>query len=237
MVRKVTYVLWVGFIYLLFSFSATAQDMQKSVFEPKLILKALTFEAKLISSVPKKNVKALTSLQPVDRLKPDNIKYSSRWLRSLKTPVIDKQWKCLTEAIYFEARSELIKGQFAVAEVILNRVDSQKFPNSICGVVNQGSNRRNACQFSYNCDGLMEYIENRKAYNLAGKIARVMIDGGARELVKGATFYHNKDVKPSWSLKLKNTANVGDHKFYTPVNGQIESKSTPSLKWLFWQRS
>jgi len=58
-------------------------------------------------------------------------------------------WQCLTEALYFEARGETIKGQFAVAEVILNRVASRAYPNTLCGVVNQGTGRRHACQFSY----------------------------------------------------------------------------------------
>ena len=78
-------------------------------------------------------------------------------LDSMPTATGDRSWQCLTEAIYFEARSETLEGQFAVGEVILNRVDSRKFPNSVCGVVSQGAHRLHACQFSYNCAGLCAF--------------------------------------------------------------------------------
>ena len=74
-------------------------------------------------------------------------------LNSLDKASGNAEWACLTEALYFEARGESISGIFAVAEVIANRRDSKKFPNSICGVIKQGSHRKNACQFSYKCDG------------------------------------------------------------------------------------
>ena len=90
------------------------------------------------------------------------------------------QWTCLTEAIYFEARSETLRGQVAVAEVILNRVDSRKYPNTVCKVVNQGASKKNACQFSYNCDGKTEKMTERGARERAGKIARALMDGQAR---------------------------------------------------------
>ena len=83
----------------------------------------------------------------------------------LKMPNVsgDSEFKCMTEALYFEARGENVRGIFAVAEVIKNRRDSKKFPNTICDVINQGSHRRNACQFSYMCDGLKETIRNKDA--------------------------------------------------------------------------
>ena len=96
------------------------------------------------------------------------------------------------EALYFEARGEEIMGQFAVAEVILNRVDSSKFPNTICGVVDQGSGRRNACQFSYNCDGVHENMPKNANYERASRIAETMINGGVRQLVGGATYYQKQ---------------------------------------------
>ena len=68
------------------------------------------------------------------------------------------EWACLTEALYFEARGETLKGQLAVAEVILNRVDNRKYPDSICGVITQGASKRHKCQFSFKCDGRPEKI-------------------------------------------------------------------------------
>ncbi len=124
-------------------------------------------------------------------------------------------WQCLSEALYFEARGESVKGQFGVAEVILNRTDSAAFPNTVCGVVQQGvENGRYQCQFSYKCDGKAEIIAERDAYRRVGKIARIMLDGEARILTKGATYYHTTAVRPSWARSFTQTTKIGVHKFY-----------------------
>jgi len=133
----------------------------------------------------------------------------------MKTASGGAQWKCLSEALYFEARGETLKGQFAVAEVILNRKDSRSFPNTTCGVVNQGvGNGKYACQFSYKCDGLSEKVTEPAAYRQVGKVARLMLDGEARILTKGATYYHSTAVNPAWARKFTNTAKIGVHIFY-----------------------
>ena len=129
-----------------------------------------------------------------------------------------KQWYCLAQALYFEARGESIKGQFAVAEVILNRMDSKDFPNSVCGVVNQGSSKRHKCQFSYMCDGRFEIVDEKQAFEISGKIAKIMLRGAPRKLTTGATFYHSQNVSPRWSKKFHKTASIGQHYFYTDVN-------------------
>ncbi|MEM7210345.1 MAG: cell wall hydrolase [Pseudomonadota bacterium] len=123
-------------------------------------------------------------------------------------------WYCLAEALYFEARGESLRGQIAVAEVILNRVDSKRYPNSVCGVVQQGQHRRNACQFSYNCDGKSNRIGNRKVFNELGQLAYVMLNGAKRKLTGNALFYHNTTVRPRWSRKFVRTARIGRHIFY-----------------------
>ena len=122
---------------------------------------------------------------------------------------------CLATAVYFEARGEPLEGQFAVAEVILNRVDSARFPSSICSVVRQGSSRPNACQFSYTCDGKPEVVHEREAFARAGKIARLMIDGRDRALTSGAKYFHATYVRPSWSRVFTRTATIGRHHFYS----------------------
>jgi len=132
----------------------------------------------------------------------------------------DRTWECLTEALYFEARSETLEGQFAVGEVILNRVDSGKFPNSVCGVVTQGAHRLNACQFSYNCDGKAEHFSEATAYARSGKLAKLLLDGRARVLTGGATYYHASSVNPRWSRSFTKTAQIGQHIFY---NAEIAS--------------
>lgn len=124
------------------------------------------------------------------------------------------QWTCLTEALYFEARGESLRGQFAVSEVILNRVDSPRYPDTICDVVRQGNGRRNRCQFSFYCDGRAESVLEPVAFARAGKIARMMVDGRARVLTMGATHYHTTAVSPFWAASLQRTAVIGDHIFY-----------------------
>ena len=128
----------------------------------------------------------------------------------------DEQWYCLAEALYFEARGESFMGQVAVAEVILNRVDSRRYPNTICGVVRQGEKRKNGCQFSYNCDGKSDKIGNRKAFERMGRLARAMIDGRPRRLTDRALYYHNTSVKPRWMRKMVRTVKIGEHIFYRP---------------------
>ncbi|WP_370252351.1 cell wall hydrolase [Nioella sp.] len=125
-----------------------------------------------------------------------------------------RQWQCLTEALYFEARGESVAGQFAVAEVILNRVDHANYPDTICGVVNQGTGRRFACQFTYTCDGRPENVTDHAIHERLGRIARIMIDGGPRNLTGGATHYHANWVNPSWAREFPQTAEIGVHLFY-----------------------
>jgi len=141
-----------------------------------------------------------------------------------------EQWKCLTEALYFEARGESVKGQFAVAEVILNRVDSATYPSSVCGVVKQGAGGSlNACQFSYKCDGKAEIFTEQAAYNRVAKVASLMLDGEARILTQGATYYHSTAANPSWARKFTLTTQIGVHKFYRNNNELSGLLVTPTV--------
>ncbi|RED13862.1 cell wall hydrolase [Pontivivens insulae] len=124
------------------------------------------------------------------------------------------QWQCLTMALYHEARGEPIAGQIAVAEVILNRVDHPRYPNTICGVVGQGQHRRNACQFSFMCDGLSDAMNDSTSERRLGVLARLMMDGRPRILTDGATHYHADWVNPRWASRLVRTAWIDAHKFY-----------------------
>ena len=142
------------------------------------------------------------------------IEYSEAFMASLPVASGDAQWECLTKALYFEARGETLKGQFAVAEVILNRVDSRHYPSSVCAVVEQGG--KGGCQFSYHCDGVRDVMREHGAAQLAGRIARLMLDGAPRQLTYGATHFHTRAVNPSWSRKFERTASIGAHLFYKP---------------------
>ena len=150
------------------------------------------------------------------RVHSDEIQYDAAWLASLPAATGGPEWQCLAEALYFEARGETIAGQFAVAEVILNRRDVSQFPATVCGVVNQGTGRLHACQFSYTCDGRAERVSEPAAYARAGKIARLMLDGGPRTLTGDATYFHTTGVRPSWSRRFTRTTRIGQHIFYRP---------------------
>jgi len=139
---------------------------------------------------------------------------SRNQLVELPAGIGNEEWACLTEALYFEARGEKIPGIFAVAEVILNRRDSRKFPASVCGVISQGSHRKNACQFSYKCDGHKEVYREKKAKKLVAKIAQIVLEDRAPRLTGGATFYHANTVRPHWARSFRRSATIGKHYFY-----------------------
>ncbi len=114
---------------------------------------------------------------------------------------------CLAEALYFEARGEGRQGQQAVAEVILNRVDSRAFPSTVCGVVNQRS------QFSYTIGG-KKRIGNKAAYARVRQVAEAALAGAPRDLTGGATYFHTPAVRPAWSHRFQRTVRIGSHIFY-----------------------
>ena len=128
-----------------------------------------------------------------------------------------EEWRCLAEAMYFEARGEGVEGQLAVAEVILNRVDSARYPDTVCGVVRQGAGDGGACQFSYNCDGRKNHVGNAEAWDRIGRIAWLMLEGRPRTLTDEALFFHATSVRPSWSRKFVRTTRIGRHVFYRPT--------------------
>lgn len=122
--------------------------------------------------------------------------------------------KCLAEAVYYEARSETRSGQKAVAEVVMNRVASKHFPNSICGVVYEGSERQTGCQFSFTCDGSMDIAPYGKAWDRSIKVADFIQSGGHIPMTFKATHYHTLEVNPKWSSTMRMTRRVGSHVFY-----------------------
>ncbi|HVL20143.1 MAG TPA: cell wall hydrolase, partial [Amaricoccus sp.] len=126
----------------------------------------------------------------------------------------DAQWQCLAQAIYFEARGEPIDGQFAVAEVVLNRVDDPRFPGTICGVTRQGAGSGRGCQFSYVCDGNSDVMKSAVSRDRAEKIASMMLAGRARTITEGATYFHTRSIRPDWSHRFTRTAAIGHHYFY-----------------------
>lgn len=168
-----------------------------------------------LNKIPERHLKSLLSVRtPRTKVRPQTVEFTTSWLDELPDATGGKQWQCLTEALYFEARGETVKGQFAVAEVIMNRVKSSRFPETPCGVINQGTGRKYQCQFTYTCDGYKEVISEPKAFERVAKVARVVMDGMSAGLTGGATHYHTTAVRPKWSRIYKRTARIGVHVFY-----------------------
>jgi spore germination cell wall hydrolase CwlJ-like protein len=123
---------------------------------------------------------------------------------------------CLTQAIYFEARGEPLLGQYAVAEVIMNRVASDKFPNTVCAVVAQDLGpKKYDCQFSYMCDNkserMLETIPRQRAESIA-----YVVGSGVTNITHNATYFHASSHTPHWSKVFTRTREIGKHYFYRP---------------------
>jgi spore germination cell wall hydrolase CwlJ-like protein len=128
-----------------------------------------------------------------------------------------KAEKCLTEAVYFESRGEPLRGQIAVAQVVMNRVFSGYYPTSVCGVVYQNAHRYNACQFTFACDSVRDVVNEPALWAQAKKIATDMMDGKLWLPEIGySTHYHAYWVHPSWVGEMRRLHKIGVHKFYRP---------------------
>jgi hypothetical protein len=126
-----------------------------------------------------------------------------------------REFRCMATAIYFEARGESINGQIAVGQVIMTRVRSDFYPNTICGVVYQGQWNRNSCQFSFACDGEPDTPKDREKWEVAIDVAKKVISGQAYlKDVGDATHYHATYVSPDWRKLMTKVTKVGVHIFY-----------------------
>lgn len=122
---------------------------------------------------------------------------------------------CLATAVYFESRSEPLAGQYAVAEVILNRASSEAFPDTVCDVVYQDNGpKARDCQFSFTCDGKPENIQDGTAFVYASVVAygALYLDG-TLTYTDGALYFHTTGVSPSWARSMEITAEIGAHVF------------------------
>jgi hypothetical protein len=126
----------------------------------------------------------------------------------------ERSLECLSQAIYYEARSQSDDGQRAVAQVVLNRVRHPAFPNSVCGVVYQGSGRSTGCQFTFTCDGSITNWIEPHAWERARRIAEAALGGSVYRPVGLATNYHTTAIHPYWAPSLTPQTIVGSHIFY-----------------------
>ena len=143
---------------------------------------------------------------------------------------------CLAQNIYFEAKSEPLAGQYAVADVVLNRVQDTRYPNTICEVVREGPikeswktkqdpdlsdderiyyPRKNRCQFSWYCDGKSDTVRDNDAWRMAQIIAyKIVHTDKMRGITEGATHYHADYVSPKWASKIQLVGSISTHIFY-----------------------
>lgn len=144
---------------------------------------------------------------------------------------------CLSLNLYHESRNQSFAGMIAVANVVMNRVASEDYPNTVCEVVRQGPVReswktrqdptlkehereyypvRNRCQFSWYCDGRPDIPLNLEMYERVKSIARLVLSGAINDITEGALFYHADYVDPPWSRFMDKTVKIDDHIFYSP---------------------
>ena len=131
------------------------------------------------------------------------------------------QVQCMALNVYYEARGSNLADKAAVADVVLNRVNDSRYPNTVCGVVKQGlqdangNMRRNKCQFSWYCDGKHDRPQDQDRWVEAQGIAWNMVEEGKyRGITEGATHYHATYVNPRWASTLQLVGSIGAHIFY-----------------------
>ncbi|MBY4591466.1 MULTISPECIES: cell wall hydrolase [Rhizobium] len=144
------------------------------------------------------------------------------WAASILSPSVfsAREQQCLASGIYFEARGESVKGQAAVAQVILNRVRNPSYPKTICGVVYQNEDWRNRCQFSFACDSIKDRVNSEYHWRMARDVAMAVTSGKIwLPQVGSATHYHAVYVRPKWAKTMEKVGRIGLHVFYRTYGG------------------
>lgn len=165
-----------------------------------------------------KDIESGESVAPKGEVNADNQRARSPAERlALDDKSRAKSEKCLAEAVYFESRGEAVRGQMAVAQVVMNRVFSGKYPDTVCGAVYQNKHRHLACQFTFACDNNADVIREPEMWERAKKISKAMLDGQIwLPEVGKSTHYHAYWVRPSWVAEMRKMYKTGVHTFYRP---------------------
>lgn len=155
------------------------------------------------------------------------ISASTAMARDLYSAEQQPEAYCLALNVYHEARGSNFADQVAVADVVLNRVEDTRYPNTVCEVVYQGKQRpswkdpnvmvmvRNQCQFSWYCDGKADDPRDNDAWRIAQQIAYLILHlDQHRGITEGATHYHATYVKPEWASELQLIGRIGNHIYY-----------------------
>ncbi|MGV8998286.1 MAG: cell wall hydrolase [Parvibaculaceae bacterium] len=144
----------------------------------------------------------------------------------IKLSDLERERRCLVEGIYYEARGERAAGQRAVAEVVLNRVVSGRYPSTICGVVYQGV-KSGQCQFSFACSHVMTKPRDMTAWRKAQRMAHYVLSGKLQSSIGAATFYHASYVNPYWAPHMVEVAKIGQHVFYRSAADKVIASADP----------
>jgi spore germination cell wall hydrolase CwlJ-like protein len=131
---------------------------------------------------------------------------------------LDDAITCLSRTIYWETRGERAAGMEAVANVVMNRLGHEGFPNTVCEVVRQGQ-EHGTCQFSWWCDGRSDDAEEGRSYTIAKEIARKALNGQLTDRTDGALYFHQRKATPSWTERYIKTVEIGEHVYYKPQSG------------------
>ncbi|UVL00800.1 cell wall hydrolase [Pseudomonas sp. B21-048] len=134
---------------------------------------------------------------------------------------LDDAITCLARSIYWEAKGVAGADMEAVANVVMNRLGHEGFPDSVCAVVKQGSETR-SCQFSWWCDGRADQVKEDDEYVLAKEIARKALNKQLTDRTHGALYFHDRTVKPAWAKKYTRTAETRKFLFYKPRGGKAQ---------------
>ena len=202
-----------------------------------LLLAATVFNAGPLGSSsdvaqPNKIQVSDIALTVVEKQK-EELEEKNEYTRRIKSYALE-EIDCLAQNIYHEARNDMLAGQFAVADVVLNRVDDKRFPNTICEVVKEGpvyesaKTRltkdpndaiyypvKNKCQFSWYCDGADDRTNEELAWRQANTIAYMILGSLTfRGITEGSTHYHATYVNPRWAKTKYPVGRIGKHKFY-----------------------
>jgi spore germination cell wall hydrolase CwlJ-like protein len=190
--------------------------------EPLIVMPGPDTEMKVTASLPAAAddaTKAGESIASKGEVNSDNqrVKTPAERLGLFDQKARGRHEKCLAEAVYFEARGEAVRGQIAVAQVVMNRAFSGFYPSTVCGVVYQNKHRHLACQFTFACDNVADVVREPDMWDRAKKIAKAMLDGQLwlPEVAK-STHYHAYWVHPSWVHEMKKMYRFGVHTFYRP---------------------
>ncbi|WP_268800444.1 cell wall hydrolase [Pseudomonas huanghezhanensis] len=134
---------------------------------------------------------------------------------------VDDALTCLARTIYWEAKGGKPADMEAVANVVLNRLGHDGFPDTVCAVVKEGSEKKR-CQFSWWCDGRPDDVQEERRYDVAKEIARKALNQQLADHTRGAMYFHDRNVSPVWGRQYLKTAETGEFLFYKPRNGDAK---------------